>query len=144
MKTRFKINIYVELPENVSIFFLNAQDDAAKAVMKADGLQIGEHQISVAISNPPKRRPPEAKGTFEVSSTHTPSLGSGKKDVNRVEKPRTMLAFQPRALKAKAAPTQAKKSGSGEVSGKLDDVTATDSKKGLSNDQFRQMMFKKT
>ena len=123
------------------------KDDAAKAVLQADGLQMGEHKIGVAISNPPKRRPPEETSS-DVSSTHTPSLGSGKKDVNRIDNPRTMLSFQPRALKSnKPSGAQKKQTGtSGEqVPAKVtDDAKVTDAKQGLSNDQFRQMMLKKS
>ena len=101
------------------------QGDAAKAVLQADGLQMGEHQINVAISNPPRRRTPleqrsavtsgadtatSARGggasnavtssSVSTTTTFTPTLGSGKRsDVSsRSEKPRTLLAFKPRAV----------------------------------------------
>ena len=41
-------------------------------MLKTDGLQIGDHMISVAISNPPQRKQP--------LSQQTPSLGGGKKE----------------------------------------------------------------
>ena len=46
--------------------------------MKMDGLAVGEHNISVAISNPPARKAPA--GQRFSASTFTPSLGGGKKD----------------------------------------------------------------
>jgi hypothetical protein len=48
---------------------------AAQAVLKTDGLQIGDNKILVAISNPPQRKQP-----FGQPAAVVPSLGSGKKD----------------------------------------------------------------
>jgi len=45
---------------------------ASHAVLKTDGLVIGEHTIEVAISNPPVRKQP--------ATAFTPSLGGGKKE----------------------------------------------------------------
>ena len=56
----------------VTSMFCCRQDTAAQAVLKTDGLQIGDHMISVAISNPPQRKQP--------LSQQTPSLGGGKKE----------------------------------------------------------------
>ena len=54
------------------------QASASQAVMKADGLQIGEHTISVSISNPPGRRP--QAGQPAGQEERRPSLGAGKKE----------------------------------------------------------------
>lgn len=43
-------------------------------MLKTDGLQIGDHKISVAISNPPQRKQPLSM------SQQFPSLGGGKKE----------------------------------------------------------------
>jgi hypothetical protein len=48
--------------------------------MKTDGIKIGEHEISVAISNPPVRRAPF---TQREESSFIPSLGGGKKESQR-------------------------------------------------------------
>jgi hypothetical protein len=45
--------------------------------VKTDGLKIGEHEIEVAISNPPQRGTPLS--TREEAS-FTPTLGGGKKE----------------------------------------------------------------
>lgn len=50
------------------------QEAAGQAVLKADGLKIEDHIISVAISNPPARK--QAQGQDIL----IPSLGSGKKE----------------------------------------------------------------
>ena len=135
------------------------QEDATKAVMKADGLQMGEHQISVAISNPPKRRTPleqrsslaAEKTTTTTTTTFTPTLGSGKKsdDTSRSERPRTVLAFQPRAVKARPgkAPVGNKMAAAGSKQNTEQLQVKDDGQAkvaGLSNEQFRNMLFKKT
>ena len=53
------------------------QSDAAHAVMKTDGLQLGEYVINVAISCPPERKTPLNQ---RDSTSFTPTLGSGKKE----------------------------------------------------------------
>ena len=50
------------------------QQCAAQAVMKVDGMMIGDHTISVAISNPPERKAQKKDDQF------IPSLGGGKKE----------------------------------------------------------------
>lgn len=50
--------------------------EAAQAVLKTDGLQVGDHTISVAISNPPDRKAPLKTRT----EAFVPSLGGGKKE----------------------------------------------------------------
>lgn len=55
-------------------FIFCFQQSAAQAVLKTDGLMIGEHAISVAISNPPERKMQKKDEEF------IPSLGGGKKE----------------------------------------------------------------
>lgn len=45
--------------------------------MKTDGLKIGDHEIEVAISNPPQRGTPV---NVREETSYTPTLGSGKKE----------------------------------------------------------------
>ena len=60
-------------------YTMYAQSDAAQAVLKTDGLQIGDKTMSVAISNPPERKAPIGQRT-EVPE-YTRALGGGKKDL---------------------------------------------------------------
>jgi len=53
------------------------QTSAAQAVLKMDGHLMGEHTMSVAISNPPARNAPQQAAE---SSKFVPSLGGGKKE----------------------------------------------------------------
>jgi len=48
--------------------------------MKTDGVKVGEHEISVAISNPPARKAPAGQ---RDETSFTPTLGSGKKETLR-------------------------------------------------------------
>ena len=57
-----------------------SQQDATKALLKTDGLLIGENEISVAISNPPTRKAP--MGDRDETS-FIPTLGGGKKETER-------------------------------------------------------------
>lgn len=62
-------------------FFLLFKSSAAQAVLKVDGHQMGDHTISVAISNPPSRNAPVSDREAS-SSSYVPSLGGGKKDTD--------------------------------------------------------------
>ena len=50
------------------------QTSAAQAILKIDGLKMGESTVSVAISNPPARNAPMS----ERENSFLPSLGGGK------------------------------------------------------------------
>ena len=51
------------------------QEEAKLAVLKTDELEVGDHKISVAISNPPQRRQP--------LNQQVVSLGRGKTETQR-------------------------------------------------------------
>ena len=74
----------VKLPHcwksHVTAQLFSFQQSASHAILKTDGIQIGEHTISVAISNPPGRKTPLAK---REESSFVPSLGGGKKETSR-------------------------------------------------------------
>jgi len=54
------------------------EQSASKALVQTDGMMIGEHQISVSISNPPKRKQPIDQSKPESStSMASTSLGAG-------------------------------------------------------------------
>lgn len=73
---------YVDFHDEVS---------AAQAILKTDGMKIGDKEISVAISNPPGRK---ADNTPAVSS-----LGGGKKETGPRGRGRTQISFLPRSVK---------------------------------------------
>jgi len=59
------------------VFLLSSKASAAQAILKVDGLKLGESTISVAISNPPARNTPMSD---RDQSSFVPSLGGGKTD----------------------------------------------------------------
>ena len=63
-----------------AFFFQYSQQTAAQAVLKTDGLKVGDREISVAISNPPARGTPVSQRSEPQKSSFQPSLGGGKKD----------------------------------------------------------------
>ena len=55
---------------------ISFQQSATHAILKTDGIQIGEHTISVAISNPPGRKTPQVS---EMNHRLYPLLVAGKR-----------------------------------------------------------------
>ena len=81
------------------------EPSASKALIQTDGMLIGEHQISVAISNPPKRKKPEEdKETSKSTSTQpinplSSSLGAGSATSSFI--PRSQLVSRKKTLDIK-------------------------------------------
>jgi RNA recognition motif-containing protein len=157
--------------KGIAFVEFESAEEAAKAVLKTDGLTMGHMEISVAISCPPVRGTPLA----QRESTFTPTLGGGKKDFG-IRKARTQLAMVPRALQKAPPPGVSKaqktpspgvssgENGSGTQNGseasktetqtetqkrlvQLSDSTAspsTESSTGpMSNDDFRKLLLQK-
>lgn len=68
------------------------EQSASNALLKTDQMLIGENQISVAISNPPKRKKPE---DLEMSGPNEKarSLGSGAYKTGAAPAPKTSTGF---------------------------------------------------
>ncbi|KAL0271899.1 UNVERIFIED_CONTAM: hypothetical protein PYX00_005061 [Menopon gallinae] len=73
--------------------YVDYEDEAsaAQAILKTDGLLIGDKQISVAISNPPSRK-------TEMLTPQINSLGGGAKQMGPRGRGRTQLSFVPRSV----------------------------------------------
>ena len=77
------------------------EQSASKALEQMDGMLIGENQISVEISNPPKRKEPGSFGaapsaeTAKKSEAVTSSLGSGSVS-SRAQPSSSVTTFLPR------------------------------------------------
>ena len=70
------------------------EKSAKNALMQTDGMLVGEHQIAVAISNPPKK-----KGDLDAPSTSQQaqsSLGGGAVS-NRAPSNPSAMSFLPRS-----------------------------------------------
>lgn len=72
------------------------QVSAAQAILKTDGLVIGDKQISVAISNPPGRK-------AETSTPQINALGGGSKQIGPRGRGRMQL-FVPRSVQRNPPP----------------------------------------
>ena len=109
----------------------STEEEAKKAMLKTDGLMVGENKIEVAISNTPARKEAGAGGgdsgeggaagggaTVKTEGAATaaaatsesvaaaPHLGGGKKETLERGKARTQIALVPRAaMKPKTAST---------------------------------------
>lgn len=80
------------------------EPSASKALIQTDGMLIGENQISVAISNPPKRKQqqdemaPSDKSIEIKRSLGSGSVGSRSEPVNKPVRPAaTVSSFVPRS-----------------------------------------------
>ncbi|KAK6189074.1 hypothetical protein SNE40_005118 [Patella caerulea] len=133
-------------PKGLAYVEYESEADASLAVMKTDGLQIGENTISVAISNPPERRTPITKRNEFI-----PSLGGGKKESETRGKARTQIALLPRSVR-KAPPTAkgrpATSSASATSSAPSNGAGGGDAEpaapiSAMSNADFRNMLLKK-
>ncbi|XP_048775052.2 squamous cell carcinoma antigen recognized by T-cells 3-like [Ostrea edulis] len=128
-------------PKGLAYVEYEDEHDAQKAVVKTDGLKIGEHEIEVAISNPPQRGTPLS--TREDTS-FTLALGGGKKETESRGKARTQLSLVPRSIQrtpAKSARPTSTPPPPTETNGQSTASTTTTTK--MSNDDFRKMLLKK-
>ncbi|XP_022340245.2 spliceosome associated factor 3, U4/U6 recycling protein-like isoform X1 [Crassostrea virginica] len=130
-------------PKGLAYVEFEDAQDAAKAVVKTDGLRIGDHEIEVAISNPPQRGTPL---NVRDETSFTPSLGGGKKETETRGKARTQLSLVPRSLQRTPAPAKGARPASkppppSESNGQPAAATASAAK--MSNDDFRKMLLKK-
>ncbi|XP_031571571.1 squamous cell carcinoma antigen recognized by T-cells 3-like [Actinia tenebrosa] len=103
------------------------ENSASKAIMVMDGFILNDRTISVALSNPPSRKPSHS----EPAAPPLPAPGSRGRS-------KTQVMLVPRALQKKSAPTSSTSSSVDEtVEGK------EEASKGFSNDYFRQLLQKK-
>ncbi|CAH1802142.1 unnamed protein product [Owenia fusiformis] len=119
------------------------QADASTAMLKTDGLEIGDKTISVAISNPPPRKMPMKDRTF------APSLGGGKKQMED-RKARTQVSFMPRSVHKPSSTVTSKSSSVTSQSSSVTSSSTLDSTEqkpqataGMSNADFRNLLLKK-
>lgn len=70
------------------------EQSASKALIQTDGMLIGENQISVAISNPPRRK--QSQDSRQTESEIKKSLGSGSIESRTTTSSKT-TAFVPRS-----------------------------------------------
>ncbi|OWF39137.1 squamous cell carcinoma antigen recognized by T-cells 3-like [Mizuhopecten yessoensis] len=121
--------------------YVDAQD-AKQAVLKADGMLMGDHTISVSISNPPGRKTPLNEREDPV---YTPTLGSGKKETETRGKARTQLMLLPRSIKKAPVSGGPVKTSANQNSANETDSNGDSAQSAtkMSNADFRNMLLKK-
>ncbi|BHF77931.1 Squamous cell carcinoma antigen recognized by T-cells 3 [Sparganum proliferum] len=86
------------MPKGHAYVEFATEEEASRALTATDGLTVGNKQISVAISNPPRKAEPHASG----AASHFGGSKGGSKTGNLSGPPRSHaeshLAFMPRAL----------------------------------------------
>ncbi|KAJ8312590.1 hypothetical protein KUTeg_009963 [Tegillarca granosa] len=134
-------------PKGLAYIEYEDEQNASTAIVKTDGLMIGEHTISVAISNPPGRKMPLSQ---RDETSFVPTLGSGKKETEIRGKARTQLSLLPRSLQKPPGGGAPKKgSANQKAASNVQTHTAngqseskSDTSK-MSNQDFRNMLLKK-
>ncbi|GIY10015.1 squamous cell carcinoma antigen recognized by T-cells 3 [Caerostris extrusa] len=115
------------------------ETSAGNAVVKLDGTQIKDNVISVAISNPPPRKPKREFSNAPSSVSLSSSLGSGSGASKGPRgRGRTQLSLLPRSVMRPAATANA--SNGSIQNGKNSD--AQEKQKPLSNSDFSKMLRK--
>lgn len=88
-------------PKGIAYVDFIDEQSASKALIQTDGMLVGEHQIAVAISNPPRRNHGATSLTFgserasETAPKAASSLGSGA--ISNRAPTTSVTAFLPRA-----------------------------------------------
>ncbi|XP_070573008.1 squamous cell carcinoma antigen recognized by T-cells 3-like [Ptychodera flava] len=99
-------------PKGLAYVEYQDEAEAAKAVLATDGSQMGDFKISVAISNPPARKPKKGT-TLEEDLLELPRGPRGPGFGPR-GKGRTQLAFMPRAISKPPLPSKTGRQGTGD------------------------------
>ncbi|XP_064621064.1 squamous cell carcinoma antigen recognized by T-cells 3-like [Lineus longissimus] len=132
-------------PKGLAYVEFETEQEASAAVMKTDGLLVGEHEISVAISQPPPRRAPQGQ---KVETSYTPTLGGGKRETAGRGKSHTVVSLLPRALQKKQEPAKPRmRTEPAEQKMEQDPVEPKDERQTpatkMSNADFRNLLLKK-
>ncbi|XP_063971619.1 squamous cell carcinoma antigen recognized by T-cells 3-like isoform X1 [Lytechinus pictus] len=140
------------VPKGLAYVDFEDEACASKAVIGLDNTQIGEHTITVAISNPPTRKAPIKDAAAAPPPSNPPerqqkSLGS-KGIVGPRGKGRTQVTLLPRSLKQQKAAPKPKPSSSSDAM-ETNDTTSNGKAEGegqkkpkMSNADFAKMFQK--
>ncbi|XP_022096230.1 LOW QUALITY PROTEIN: squamous cell carcinoma antigen recognized by T-cells 3-like [Acanthaster planci] len=140
------------VPKGLAYVDFEQESDAARAVVGADSTVMDGHTISVAISNPPARKPKKEdkeEAASEVAESPYPPKSLGAKGVVGPRgKGRTQLSLVPRALQRTPAPkTQQSPKTAGQREGVTSQVTEgkpqAQTTGKMSNADFAKMLLKK-
>lgn len=124
-------------PKGLAYVEYENEAQASQAVLKMDGTQIKEHIISVAISNPPRRKQPDMQEIAKQSASMVPRQIYGARGRGR-----TQLAMMPRALHRQTMPAVKTENGTMQEESTTSSPSAEEPKK-MSNADFARMLLKK-
>ncbi|KAJ7387452.1 positive regulation of histone deubiquitination [Desmophyllum pertusum] len=118
---------YIEYEEETS---------APTAIVALDGSLLGERQISVALSNPPSRRPRQPGADQQQRPKEQPGSRG---------RARTQLQLLPRSLQktASSAPAPSSQNSTPSSEGKTEAKNGAEPKQGFSNEYFKNLMQRK-
>jgi len=125
-------------PKGFGYIEYEQETGASAAIVALDGSQLGDRQISVALSNPPSRKPRQPEADQQQRVTEQPGSRG---------RARTQLQLLPRSLQrpASSAPAPSAKSSAStsEEKDKTEAKSDTETKQGFSNEYFRSLLQKK-
>ncbi|XP_067033706.1 squamous cell carcinoma antigen recognized by T-cells 3-like isoform X1 [Acropora muricata] len=124
-------------PKGFGYIEYELETGASTAIVALDGTRVGDRQISVALSNPPSRKPRQPGAEQQQRPKEQPPGSRGRS--------RTQLQLLPRSLQKSVSVAQAS-SANGSISpsdGKTEAKNGVEPKESLSNDYFRTLMQKK-
>lgn len=123
-------------PKGFGYIEYEQETGASAAIIALDGSLVGDRQISVALSNPPTRKPRQPGADQHQRVTEQPGSRG---------RARTQLQLIPRSLQKStpSAPAPSAKSSSPPSEEKTETKSDTEPKQGFSNEYFRNLMQKK-
>lgn len=123
-------------PKGFGYVELEDETGASAAIVALDGSQVGDRQISVAVSNPPSRKPRQPGADQQQRQIEQPGSRG---------RARTQLQLIPRALQKTASTAPASSSDNSTVSSeeKTKAKPGAEVNQGFSNEYFRSLLQKK-
>ncbi|GBL94997.1 hypothetical protein AVEN_187505-1 [Araneus ventricosus] len=121
--------------------YVRFKDEAAatNAIVKTDGTQIEDKIISVAISNPPPRKPKKEFSNVTIAD----SLGGGGSSKGPRGRGRTQLSLLPRSVvRSPAVKASSASNGTVQNGQSSEPMDSSEDKKPLSNSDFAKMLRK--
>jgi len=121
-------------PKGFGYIEYEQESGASAAIVALDGSLLGDRQISVALSNPPSRKPRQP-GVDQQQRTKEQPGSRGRA--------RTQLQLLPRSLQKTAAPAPSSQNSTQSSEEKTETKSGNEPKQGFSNEYFRNLMQRK-
>uniref|UniRef100_A0A4W6GB41 Spliceosome associated factor 3, U4/U6 recycling protein n=1 Tax=Lates calcarifer TaxID=8187 RepID=A0A4W6GB41_LATCA len=128
-------------PKGLAYVEFGDETQASQAVLKMDGMEVGDNKISVAISNPPRRNLMDKPGSSRTTTDMMPRQVFGSRGRGR-----TQLSLLPRSLHRQSGAVSKVENGTAaeQVPAAASvSVNAPSETKPLSNSDFAKMLLNK-